>query len=112
MADAPVIVVGAGIAGLTCALSLARSGYRVALVEKRTQFEEVGAGLQLSPNASQILIELGLGKALRRAACEPVSLDVVLARSGKRLARVPLGDAMSGRYGAPYLVIHLSLIHI
>ena len=106
MADAPVIVVGAGIAGLTCALALARSGRTVAIVEKRTHLEEVGAGLQLSPNASRILIELGLGKALMRAACEPLSLDVVLGRSGKRLARAPLAEAMMTRYGAPYLVIH------
>ena len=106
MADAPVLVVGAGIAGLTCALALARTGRKVVLVEKRTQLEEVGAGLQLSPNASRLLIELGLGKALMRAACEPLSLDVVLARSGKRLARVPLQDTMRARFGAPYLVIH------
>ena len=106
MADAPVIVVGAGIAGLTCALALARSGRPVALIEKRTHLEEVGAGLQLSPNASRVLIELGLGKALMRAACAPLSLDVVLGRSGQRLARAPLADAMMARYNAPYLVIH------
>ena len=106
MAEAPVIVVGAGIAGLTCALSLARSGHRVCIIEKRTHLEEVGAGLQLSPNASRILIDLGLGKALMRAACEPLSLDVVLGRNGKRLARAPLADAMIARYNAPYLVIH------
>lgn len=106
MANAPVIVVGAGIAGLTCALALARSGRSVALIEKRTHLEEVGAGLQLSPNASRILIDLGLGKALMRAACAPLSLDVVLGRSGKRLARAPLADAMMARYNAPSLVIH------
>ena len=104
--DAPVIVVGAGIAGLTCALALARAGRQVALVEKRTQLEEVGAGLQLSPNAARLLIDLGLGKALQRAACMPLSLDVVLGRTGKRLARAPLGETMLARYGAPYLVIH------
>jgi salicylate hydroxylase len=106
MADAPVIVVGAGIAGLTCALALARSGRPVTLIEKRTHLEEVGAGLQLSPNASRVLIDLGLGKALMRAACAPLSLDVVLGRSGQRLARAPLADAMMARYNAPYLVIH------
>ena len=57
MADAPVIVVGAGIAGLTCALALARSGRPVTLIEKRTHLEEVGAGLQLSPNARHILVD-------------------------------------------------------
>ena len=103
---APILVVGAGIAGLTCALALARMGHKVALIEKRTQLTEVGAGLQLSPNASRLLIDLGLGKALQRAACMPASLDVALGRTGKRLARAPLGETMISRYGAPYLVIH------
>ena len=106
MSDAPYLIAGAGIAGLTCALSLARTGQSVVLIEKRAHLDEVGAGLQLSPNAARILIDLGLGKALMRAACEPLSLDVALGRSGKILARVPLAGQMAELYGAPYLVIH------
>lgn len=101
----PILISGAGIGGLTAALCLARQGFSVTLVEKRTSLEEVGAGLQLSPNASRILIELGLGKALQRAACAPLSLDVRQAGRGDLLARAPL-HTMQNQYGAPYLVIH------
>ena len=65
MSQLPILISGAGIGGLTTALCLAARGFRVNLVEKRTRLEEVGAGLQLSPNASHILIGLGLGKANR-----------------------------------------------
>ena len=64
-ASAPIIVVGAGIGGLAAALLLARAGWPVTLVERRAALEQEGAGLQLSPNASRVLIEAGLGKAAR-----------------------------------------------
>jgi len=102
---APILVSGAGIGGLTVALCLAARGFRVNLVEKRTRLEEVGAGLQLSPNASQILIGLGLGKALSRAACSPLSLDVRRAHDFDLLARAPL-DNIQNRFGAPYWLVH------
>lgn len=105
MSQLPILVSGAGIGGLTTALCLAARGFRVNLVEKRTRLEEVGAGLQLSPNASHILIGLGLGKALSRAACAPLSLDVRQGKTSALLARAPLGN-MQNRFGAPYWVIH------
>lgn len=104
--SSPVLIAGAGIGGLTLALALARRGIAVALLEKRTALEEAGAGIQLSPNASRILIELGLGRALSRAAGEPARLSVRSGRTGALLAASPLGEAMRERYGAPYYVIH------
>ena len=59
-ASRTIIVAGAGIGGLTASLALARQGFRVIILEKAERLEEVGAGLQLSPNASRVLIDLGL----------------------------------------------------
>jgi salicylate hydroxylase len=99
-------VVGAGIGGLTAALALAREGHAVTIVERRTGFSEVGAGLQLSPNASRILLDLGLGPALRRAVTEPERVVIRSIRTGRTIGEVALGSFMKERFGAPYWVIH------
>jgi salicylate hydroxylase len=101
-----IAVVGAGIGGLTAALALARQGHVVTLVERRTGFSEFGAGLQLSPNASRILIKLGLGPALRRVATEPERVVVRGINSGKRIGEVTLGAFIRERFEAPYWVVH------
>jgi salicylate hydroxylase len=99
-------IVGAGIGGLTAALLLARQGHAITLIERRTGFSEVGAGLQLSPNASRILRELGLGAALGRAASEPDRVVIRAIGSGKIIGEVTLGPYMRERFGSPYWVIH------
>ena len=101
-----VTVIGAGIGGLTAALALARIGRQVTLVERRTGFTEVGAGLQLSPNATRILADLGLGPALARQACEPQRVVVRSVRSGRVIGEVAQGRFMRERFGAPNYVIH------
>jgi salicylate hydroxylase len=106
MPDNPILIAGAGIGGLTLALALARAGQSSITIEQRTRVEEVGAGIQLSPNASRILIELGLGPALAKAAAEPKRLTLYSGKSKKALAGMALGDAMQAKYGAPYLTIH------
>lgn len=106
MSGLSLAIVGAGIGGLTSALTLARQGHTITLIERRTGFSEVGAGLQLSPNASRILIDLGLGPALRRVATEPDRVVIRSIRSGKNLGEVALGPFMRERFDAPYWVVH------
>jgi salicylate hydroxylase len=101
-----VVIAGAGIGGLTAALAIVRHGYRVVLLEQAERLEETGAGIQLSPNASRVLIALGLRERLAASVCAPQELTVADARSGRVLARAPLGAAAEQRYGAPYWIIH------
>lgn len=101
-----VIVAGAGIAGLTAALALAKHGFRVICLEKAERLSEVGAGLQLSPNATRILIDLGVEDALRRRAVVPDDIQIFSGRSGRQIVRIPLGENAAFRYGAPYWVVH------
>ncbi|NBQ38792.1 MAG: hypothetical protein EBU34_03215, partial [Alphaproteobacteria bacterium] len=110
MPDNPILIAGGGIGGLTTALALARIGQPTILIEQRTRIDEVGAGIQLSPNASRILIDLGLGPALAKVVAEPQRLTVRSAKSGKVLGRMPLGEAMRGQYGdeIPALTCHPS----
>ena len=100
-----IIIAGAGIGGLSAALILARAGFRVTLLEQAERLEETGAGIQLSPNATAILIALGLGERLRADAFVPEAVALKTA-SGGRLTRIPLGAEAERRYGAPYWAIH------
>ncbi|WP_407050578.1 FAD-dependent monooxygenase [Methyloraptor flagellatus] len=107
MADAlPLVIAGAGIGGLTAALALSRAGRRTIVLEQADRLAEVGAGIQLSPNASRILDALDLGLALDRHAVTPDWLKVHSVRAGGEVLRMPLGRGIEQRYGAPYRVIH------
>jgi salicylate hydroxylase len=87
-------------------LALARNGFRVTVLEQSDRLEETGAGIQLSPDASRTLIDLGLEDRLRPLAVAPTALRVMNAASGREIVRLPLGEAAERRYGAPYWVIH------
>jgi salicylate hydroxylase len=100
-----IFIAGAGIGGLTASLALAARGFRVVVLEKAERLEEVGAGLQLSPNASRVLIELGLQPRLAARAVIPDAISLMSARSGE-IIRMPLGEAATFRAGAPYWVVH------
>jgi salicylate hydroxylase len=104
-ASRTIFVAGAGIGGLTASLALAGRGFRVVVLEKAERLEEAGAGLQLSPNASRVLIDLGLQPRLWRAVT-PDAVSLMSARSGGEVARLPLGEAATLAAGAPYWVVH------
>ena len=101
-----VIVAGAGIGGLTAALALARAGMRVTVFDQAPRLEEAGAGIQLSPNASRVLMQLGVAERLRITAIEPQAIRVMSGGSGREIVRIPLGAAAERRYGAPYWTVH------
>jgi salicylate hydroxylase len=101
-ASRTIIVAGAGIGGLTASLALAKLGFRIIVLEKAERLEEAGAGLQLSPNASRVLVDLGLGPQLSRAVT-PESICLMSARNGGEISRLMLDGAA---VGAPYWVIH------
>ncbi len=100
-----VIIAGAGIGGLTAALALAQRGFRAVVLDPAERLEETGAGIQLSPNATRVLIGLGLKQRLLTDAVEPEAVDIRAGR-GQILARIPLGEYATERYGAPYWVTH------
>lgn len=102
----PIAISGAGIAGMVCALHLARNGHTVHLFEAAKDLSEVGAGLQLSANALRCLKPLGLLEELKAPATRPNSVEIGNGRTGAHLASIPLGDHAQTKYGTPYLVIH------
>jgi 3-hydroxybenzoate 6-monooxygenase len=102
----PTLIVGGGIGGLATALALARSGRQVHVVEKSPDFGELGAGLQLAPNAMAVLDRLGVAGALAAQAVHPRRLVWMDALSAERITEVDLGDAFRRRYGHPYIVMH------
>ena len=101
-----ILIAGAGIGGLTAALALARLGYRVVVVEQAPALSDVGAGIQLSPNATRILQNLGVAERLAATAVVPEGLSIRHARTGAKIAYMPIGCAMEFRYGAPYWMVH------
>ena len=106
-----VIIAGAGIGGLTAALALAQRGMQVVVCEQAAQLGEVGAGLQISPNASKVLRALGLESQLQVLAFEPQYASIRDYRSGEYYLRAPLGKEAEFRYRAPYWHLHRADLH-
>lgn len=100
------IIAGAGIGGLTVALCLVHAGWDVTVLERAPALEEVGAGLQLSPNGMHVLSTLGLEEAVRSVACQPEAISMRLGVSGRPVFSLAAGTAMERRFGAPYLTLH------
>jgi salicylate hydroxylase len=101
-----IIVIGAGIGGLAAALTLGRAGFEVQVFEQAEELREVGAGVQISPNASRILERLGLAGQLRRFGVRPRFTVIHRWDDGREIARQPLADACERNFGAPYYHFH------
>ncbi|WP_318199047.1 FAD-dependent monooxygenase [Streptomyces sp. MCL20-2] len=113
MAEVPprVAIVGAGIAGVALAAALSQRGLACNVFEKTRNLREIGAGIQISPNGSRLLQDLGIGRCLERRGVRPDSIDVRNWADGRTLARTPLGQACEQMYGAPYLALHRADLH-
>ena len=100
-----IAIAGAGIAGLTAALTLANAGFRVVVLEKHDALPTSGAGIQLSPNATRILQDNELSRALRAISTAPEAIEIYRGIDGKQVSEFLLGAEMRDRYQAPYLTI-------
>jgi salicylate hydroxylase len=108
MAEKPIriAIVGGGIGGLAAALSLLQAGFDVQVYEQSGSLGEVGAGIQISPNASRILHRLGLAAALAPVAVRPIAGHQRRWDDGRTIQRSPLGEAIEAAFGAPYYHFH------
>ena len=107
----PVLVVGGGIGGLAAALALSRQGLSVKVLEQSPQLGEIGAGIQLGPNAFAAFDALGVGPNARGRAVYVDEMVMHDALDETLVARVPTGEAFRSRFGNPYAVIHRADVH-
>ena len=111
MTQQTVLICGGGIGGLAAALVLARQGYRVEVFEQTEAFREVGAGIQIGPNAFRMFEHLGLTAVIDHVAYYPGKLCMRDVRSGELVAQVPVAATAKATYGYPYGVIHRPDLH-
>jgi salicylate hydroxylase len=109
--ERPVLVAGGGIGGLAAALALVREGYSVKVIEQAAQIGEIGAGIQLSPNAFAACDALGVGERLRAKAVYTEEMVMFDAIDAQRVASISLSQEFRERFGNPYAVIHRADIH-
>jgi len=108
---APVVIIGGGIGGLATALALARNGVASHVLEQSSAFGEIGAGIQLGPNAFQMFEALGLTETINRWAVFPDALIMRDGLSGDEVTRMPLGALFRQRFRYPYAVIYRADLH-
>jgi 3-hydroxybenzoate 6-monooxygenase len=111
MYDKPIIIAGGGIGGLAAALGLAQKGFDVTVLERAPQLGEIGAGIQLGPNAFHAFDYLGVGDAARAMAVYVDKLRLMDAMTAEEICSVDLGEKFRRRFGNPYGVVHRGDLH-
>lgn len=107
----PIVIAGAGIGGLSAATGLAAKGIRTLVLERTAELGEIGAGMQIGPNAFHCFDRLGVGAEARSKAVFVESAVFVDACTGEEIVRIALGDAFRARFKNPYAVIHRGDLH-
>lgn len=107
----PILIAGGGIGGLATAIGLARKGLKSLVLERAPALGEIGAGIQLGPNAFHAFDYLGVGDAARAIAVYIDNLRLMDAVDGTEITRIPLDDAFRARFKNPYAVIHRGDLH-
>ena len=106
-----IAIIGGGIGGLTAAALLLRAGFDVQVYEQAKMLGEVGAGINLGPNASRILHRMGISSELERIGVKPTSFVQRRWDDGRVLLRSPLGEGIETAFGAPYYTFHRGDLH-
>jgi salicylate hydroxylase len=106
-----VLIAGGGIGGLAAALALSQADQRVTVLERAAEFADIGAGIQLGPNAIKVLAQWGVRAAVLQQACLPEAIAVRDAATGRSLSRMLLGQAVEQRYGEVYACVHRADLH-
>src|SRR2546423_5613104 len=107
----PVVIAGGGIGGLAAALALARKGFKSVVLEQAPQFGEIGAGIQIAPNAWHALDALGVGGLVKKEAVFIEHLLMMDGVSGEKVIDIPLDARFAKRFANPYAVTHRADIH-
>ena len=107
----PILIAGGGIGGLATALGLAQKGYRSLVLERAPELGEIGAGIQLGPNAFHAFDYLGIGDQARKMAVYVDKLRLMDAMTGEDIATVPLDEPFRKRFKNPYAVVHRGDLH-
>ena len=111
MSTDAILIAGGGIGGLATAIGLAQKGIASVVLEKASQLGEIGAGIQLGPNAFHAFDTLGVGDAARAMAVYIDNLRLMDAITGQEITRIPLDDAFRARFRNPYAVVHRGELH-
>src|SRR3954463_12495406 len=109
--EKPVVIAGGGIGGLAAALALARKDFRVVVLEQAHEFGEIGAGIQLAPNACHAIDALGVGELVKKEAVFIERLLMLDGVSGEKVIDIPLDERFAKRFANPYAVTHRADIH-
>lgn len=111
MSDEPILIAGGGIGGLSAAIALADQGFQVTVLERASRYQEIGAGIQLGPNAFHAFDRLKLGDAIRSIAIFVDQLRLMDARTADEITHIDLTTYFRTRFGNPYAVVHRGELH-